>query len=40
MTPNLLYDLVFNATGDEKKALQAQMKLELAQMPEPKNVRN
>lgn len=38
MTPSLLYDLVYAATGNESKALQAQMKLELAKMPEPKNV--
>lgn len=40
MTPNLIYDLVLTATGDENKALKAQMQLELAQMPEPKNVSN
>jgi hypothetical protein len=39
MTPQLLYDLIYLATGDINKATQAQIKLELAQMPEPKNVK-
>ena len=39
MTPNLIYDLIYLATGDINKATEAQMKLALAQMPEPKNVK-
>lgn len=35
LDPNSAYELIYNATGDEKQAMEAKVQMMLAAMPEP-----